>query len=212
MSTKIAQYNNDGFNGAFSHDKLVRGMLLTWNDAQHWRDRDGLEPPERLLVTGVGTALQRWLGGKPQVIVDKPLPDPDDLNAAIPASEWERGVDGQPRKPWAHVVIVYGVDIAVGAPYTFISATTGAHIAFDRLMDAVQGMRMLRGDNVLPVVELGERPMKTKFGDKSRPSFNIISWKEPVSSALEELEPESQQAALSQPVTPGEGLSEKIPW
>jgi hypothetical protein len=192
------------------------------------------------------------------VILDKPLPDPDDLNSAIPVGEWEKGVDGQPRPPWAHVVIVYGVDIAVGVPYTFISATTGAHIAFDHLMDAVYGMRMLRGDSVLPVVELGERPMKTKFGTKSRPSFNIVSWKEPIgSTAVEKVEPEPQQAALTQasepvkaeattsqpvkaeaatlaptkakrglrtatgtlagmvdvkPVTPEEGIAERIPW
>ena len=110
MSTKLTQYRGDGFDGAFSHDKLVRGMLLVWNDAKHWRDRDGLKPPEQLLVTGVDTALQRWIGGKPQVIRDKPLPDPDDLNSAIPIGEWEKGVDGQPRPPWAHVVVVYGID------------------------------------------------------------------------------------------------------
>jgi hypothetical protein len=197
--TKVAHYKGGGFDGAFSHDKLVRGTLLTWNDAKHWRDRDGLKSPKQLLVTGVNTALQKWRKGKPEVILDKPLPDPDDLNSAIPLSEWEKGVDGQPRKPWAHVVIVYGVDIAVGAPYTFISATTGAHIAFDHLMDAVHGMRMLRGDSVLPVVELGERPMKTKFGDKSRPSFDIVNWKEPIgSAALEETEPEPQQGVLPQ--------------
>jgi hypothetical protein len=48
----LTQDNNDGFNGASAHAKLVRGMLLVWNDAKHWRDRDGLEPPEQLLVTG----------------------------------------------------------------------------------------------------------------------------------------------------------------
>ena len=30
-------------------------------------------------------------------IWDKPLPDPEQLNAAIPQSEWERGLDGNPR-------------------------------------------------------------------------------------------------------------------
>ena len=55
-----------------------------WNDAQHWRDRDGLKPPAQLLVVGVDAILQRWQEGLPQVIRDKPLPDPDDLNAAYP--------------------------------------------------------------------------------------------------------------------------------
>ena len=33
-----------------------------WNDAQHWRDRDGQKPPAQLLVVGVDAILQRWRG------------------------------------------------------------------------------------------------------------------------------------------------------
>jgi hypothetical protein len=31
----------------------------------------------------------------------------------------------------------------------------------------------------MPLVNLGERPMKTNFGLKQRPSFEIIAWKTP---------------------------------
>jgi hypothetical protein len=178
----LTQYDdgevNDGFNGSFSSDRTIKGTQLVWNDAQHWRDRDGLKPPAQLLVVGVDAILQRWKEGLPQVIRDKPLPDPDDLNSAIPISEWEVGIDGQKRPPWQDTVVVYTIDPTTGGFYTYVSSTTGGRIAVDHLKESVAGMRMLRGGKVLPLVTLAERPMKTRFGVKSRPAFEIVDWKE----------------------------------
>jgi hypothetical protein len=179
---------DDGFNAAFSSDRTIKGTQLVWNDAQHWRDRDGLKPPAQLLVVGVDAILQRWQDGKPQVIRDKPLPDPDDLNATIPVDEWETGIDGQKRPPWADTAVVYFIDPLTGGFYTFVSSTTGGRIGVDHLKESVTGMRMLRGDRVLPLITLGERPMKTRFGTKSRPHFEVVDWKEPISPTLEEEE------------------------
>ena len=200
---------DDGFSAAFSSDRTIKGTQLVWNDAQDWRDRDGSKPPEQLLVVGVDNILQRWQGGLPQVIRDKPLPDPDDLNAAIPVAEWETGIDGQKRPPWADTAVVYFIDPLTGGFYTFVSSTTGGRIAVDHLKESVAGMRMLRGDRVLPLIELGERPMKTRFGVKSRPHFEIGDWKELTGPALEEApaqlaqpvaKPVAQPAVQSQPV------------
>lgn len=38
-------------------------------------------------------------------------------------------------------------------------------------------MRALRGVRVVPVVKLTHRPMKTSFGMKHRPEFEIVGWK-----------------------------------
>jgi hypothetical protein len=35
----------------------------------------------------------------------------------------------------------------------------------------------MRGTHVVPVVKLSARPMKTKFGMKHRPAFEILDWK-----------------------------------
>ena len=187
--SSLKQYDeagdDDGFSGGLSSDRVVKGTQLVWNDAQHWRDRDGLKPPEELLVIALDAILQRWKNGLPQVIRDKPLPDADDLNASIPESEWEVGIDGQKRPPWADTVVVYCIDPLTGGFYTYVSSTTGGRIAVDHLREAVGGMRLLRGDRVLPLITLGERPMKTRFGVKSRPHFEIVGWKEPISLALE---------------------------
>ena len=197
---------DDGFNAAFSSDRTIKGTQLVWNDAQHWRDRDGLKPPAQLLVVGVDAILQRWQDGKPQVIRDKPLPDPDDLNATIPVDEWETGIDGQKRPPWADTAVVYFIDPLTGGFYTFVSSTTGGRIGVDHLKESVTGMRMLRGDRVLPLITLGERPMKTRFGTKSRPHFEIVDWKEPISPTLEEEEaPKAGLAAGVRARAGGEG-------
>jgi hypothetical protein len=171
--------DDDGFHGSPNSGRLLKGSYLKWTDANHWIDRDGLAPPSPLLVIAIDEALQRWKDNKADVIRDKPLPDPEELNSTIPTSEWERGNDGQLRKPWAHVVIVYLVNPTTGEIYTYTAPTIGAHIAYDTLNEAVTTMRVLRGTRVLPVVSLSERPMKTNFGMRRRPHFEIIGWKTP---------------------------------
>ena len=39
-------------------------------------------------------------------------------------------------------------------------------------------MRALRGEKVVPVVTLDAKPMPTKFGQKMRPEFTIIEWRD----------------------------------
>jgi hypothetical protein len=111
------------------------------------------------------------------------LPDPEVLNSEIPVSEWEIGLDGQPSKPWVHNVIVYCIDPVGGGTYTYISGTIGAHIAVDQLHERVTTKRMLAGAQVMPLVRLSDRPMKTRYGLKSRPHFEIIDWKMPGNGA-----------------------------
>jgi hypothetical protein len=170
--------DDDGFHGTIK-GRLLRGTALKWNDTAHWADRDGLTPPSPLLVIAINNILQKWKDGKAEIINEKPLPDPAQLNSTIPIAEWERGIDNTPRPPWSHVVVVYFVNLTTGEFFTYASATIGAHIAYDALKEAVITMRTLRGTRVMPIVNLSERPMKTKFGMKRRPHFEIIGWKTP---------------------------------
>jgi hypothetical protein len=176
MSNDLTAYD-DGFSGTLGSNR--RGTYLRWNDSLHWQDRDGSKPPSPLLVGAVDEALQRWANKVPTLLTDKPLPDADDINAQIPTTEWERGIDNQPVPPWKHVVIVILADPGTGSLYKYVSPTAGAHIAFDLLKEAVITVRSLRGIRVLPLVNLTERPMKTKFGVKMRPHFQVIDWKAP---------------------------------
>ena len=94
-------------------------------------------------------------------------------------AEWEAGLDGRPKAPWTHQKVVYLLDPATGSFLTFMNSTVGTRIAWETLRERVITMRALRGARVLPLVRLGHRPMKTSFGMKHRPEFEIVGWKRP---------------------------------
>jgi hypothetical protein len=163
-------------------DRLIKGEIAKCVDAR-WSVRDGteLKTGESFLCTGTTQALQRFLDNVPQFIPrepGKPLPDPDDLNAEIPEEEWELGLSGEKRPPWQRVYVVYLIRLHDASMLTFISGTAGARIAYNALTTKVYNMRVLRGTNVAPVVKLSAKPMKTKFGVKMRPDFEIVEFRE----------------------------------
>ena len=99
-------------NGGGLRQHLLRGTLLKWNEVDGYLDRDGVQPVEGpYLLLAMEEGYQRW---KNQIlideIIDKPLPDLEQLNAAIPKSEWEPGLDGHPRPPYSHQYCVYLLD------------------------------------------------------------------------------------------------------
>ncbi len=88
--------------------------------------------------------------------------------------------------------------------YVYCAATTGAHIAFEQLRDNVATMRMLRNGQVVPLVRLSSRPMKTKYKMSERPHFEIISWHS-LGGGGEALAPPTT------PQLPGPGAAERPP-
>jgi hypothetical protein len=174
---------DDGFNDTPDGDRIIQGTIVKCVDG-HWMDRDGLTfPPDaHMLALATATALQRWENQMPvETIIKRPnqaFPNADDLNAAIPLDKWEDGIDGEPREPWQLQYIVYLLDPNDASMFTFINSTVGAEIAVERLKNKVKWMRALRGENVVPLVKLDSRPMKTKFGQKMRPEFTVIEWRD----------------------------------
>jgi hypothetical protein len=170
---------DDGFSGSLRSGRVIKGRLALWNDTQHWHDRDGVAMPSPLLAFSVDDLLRRWSAEKtPDYIIEKPLPDPAVLNAAIPKSEWLVGIDGKPRPPWEYTVAVY-LAAQTGEIFTYLSSTIGGRMAFDQLREAVIVTRALRGERVIALVELDERPFKTNFGMRTRPHFRIIDYRTP---------------------------------
>ena len=179
MNELVRYEEDDGFDSSLhSSDRLLRGTHARWTDAKGWHDRDGLPIPSPLLVVSTVTALQRWKDRIPEVITAKPLPNPDELNAAIPQSEWEIGLDGQRRPPWVIVFAVYMIDLNNGQLFTAVNSTTGWRMAVEALREQVAVKRMLCGGaRVLPIVEPQSRPFKTSFGDRKRPHLQVVDWK-----------------------------------
>jgi hypothetical protein len=60
--------------------------------------------------------------------------------------------------------------------YTFPTGTTGGAIAVRDLVDRTNWMRRFRGPGVFPIVSLTDVFMRTRFGGRQRPHFDIKRW------------------------------------
>jgi hypothetical protein len=160
---------------------LIHGQIMRCIDGRYsTRDGEALPLGHRLFVRGMTRALQCWVNKE---LLDteieqpgEPLSDPDELNEKIPRSDWGEDLNGNPKAPWVLTYVVYLIDPESGGSYTYLNSTTGARIAYDRLRDRVDNMRMMRGGNVIPLIELAARAM-TPFGEKMRPEFTVIEWR-----------------------------------
>jgi hypothetical protein len=143
-------------------------------------DGEDLPSELELIVVDIGRVVQRWKSGQPiETIVLAPgqkYPDINELNAKVPRTEWEEGPDGKPRGPWQAQFIVYLLNGQTMDRYTFPTGTTGGAIAVRDLVDRTNWMRRLRGPGVFPVVALADAFMRTRFGGRQRPRFDIKRW------------------------------------
>jgi hypothetical protein len=171
------------FDGGEHSDRLVQGAILKCVDSR-WDAHDGtpLNEEDQYYVFGMTKGLQHWQDGRVIEEIKKKLgvslPDVNELNAAIPQEDWEVGIDGKVRPPWQLNDVVYLLRVRDAMKFTYLNSTIGARIAAARLLDRIQSMQMLRGRNVIPVVTLGNRPMKTAYGQKLRPHFEIVQWRD----------------------------------
>jgi hypothetical protein len=194
--------------GSDDPDELIKGVIAKCID-DRWSAKDGsiFTPAMQFLCLGITQALQCWRDGMiSETIVKKagkPLRDVDELNAQVPEEEWEAGPDGKPRPPWQHVRVVYLLRTSDAAMYTYLNSTVGAHIAVRRLSDQVQAMRHLRGANVAPIVTLGSKQMQTRYGDRLRPHFEIVEWRELNGGDSQSAPPQIEPPKTSGPKTSG---------
>jgi hypothetical protein len=106
---------------------------------------------------------------------DEPWPDVKALNNAAPRSEW-RDSFGTMVGPWECSWVIYLLNPLTGDKFTYVTGTTGGHMAVGDLSDKIKVMRRLRGMRVYPVVTLSDTFMPTKFGGRQRPHFKIARW------------------------------------
>src|SRR5262245_37440772 len=184
-------------------ERLIHGSILKCIDGR-WSVHDTkAEMPTgtRMLALHTTRALQRWENQEPvETIVERPdeaLPDVEELNAAIPQSQWEMDLNGQPRPPWQKQYVIYLLDPSTASLYTFLNSTVGARIAWEKLRERVTWMRALRGADVFPLVALDSLPMKTKMGVKQRPDFTVIDWREFGGSAPPAIAAPTQQRVIA---------------
>jgi hypothetical protein len=213
----------DGFDDvANNNDRLIQGTILKF-DAGTWTTREGttIAPDLALLALDTNQALQCWKDQTPVETIIKrlgeALPDIDELNAEIPESEWDMGLDGKPREPWQLQHIVYLMNPVDAEMFTAINSTIGMRIAVEDLAAKVHRMRFIKGGlRIRPMVVLKAKPMKTRFGLKQRPHFEIIEWRDlaPVPAAPTTPIAPPTSVAIGAPVnepTLAEELKDSIP-
>jgi hypothetical protein len=106
--------------------------------------------------------------------IDGPKPPrPSSFSDSI---EWPDGLDGKPNDPWRYAKFLYLLDPLSAEVFTFTSSTTGGRIGISDLTAQIQLMRRTR-PGAVPIVELQSRQMKTKFGMKPRPFFQVVEWR-----------------------------------
>jgi hypothetical protein len=213
---------DDGFHPIAPTNSGIVGTLLKCVDGVWTQTGIPVPPGLKLLALTTTAVVRRW---KDQRVIDtiskKPLPDPDQLNAAIPVSEWELDQNGQPCPPYELAWGVYLLDPETAEAFTFINKTFGAKIAVETLQNRVAWKRRLVGAKVVPEVELTSKPFKTGHGLKIRPEFKINpnGWKildggGGEQSAPQQLEDQAQPAQRgpkdAKAVSLGEEMNDEI--
>jgi hypothetical protein len=180
------------------NNKLTSGNIVKCVDGK-WtvKNEPSFDPAGPFLALDADIGAQCWEGER---VVDsrRRMPGvylPDfcrEMNAQIPQEQWDLDLNGNLREPWQLVWFVRLIRMSDGAAYTSINSTVGQRIGVNELREKVQNMRLLRGQNVTPIVKLSSLPFKAKMGPKQRPCFEITSWHFP----------ESSPAAVAGPDTP----------
>jgi hypothetical protein len=159
-------------------ESVLIGSQVKFLDGKWYESGAELPDGTQLIVLGVDQILQRWSGGQ-VVDTNRDLDMLDELNGDIPRTEWELGVNGKPREPWVRTYVVHLIDPSSGARFTFATASIGGAIAVRNLRDCIAGMKQLRGGvEAAPLIELGSKPMRTRFSPqpRPRPHFQPVAW------------------------------------
>lgn len=176
----------DGFAG-YSDDenplRIIQGSMLKFGNDGIWSDRstNAAFPPDReLIVADLQRVSEKWVNKERietrLIPPGQPMPDIDELNAACPKSEWGVDLNNSPRGPWQNSTILYLIELSSMEKFRFQTGTIGGSIAVGEIVDKTKMMRRFRGVNVYPVVRLRSKVMKTKFGPRPRPHFEVQRW------------------------------------
>jgi hypothetical protein len=181
-------------------NRLIQGDLVKFTPQATWVTRSGAELSGNLELVAVNVirVVKKWADGQPiETRVLGPgekLPNLEELNAAVPQSEWREGPDGKLRGPWEAEFLVYLLNPDTAERFSFATGTIGGGIAVRDLIDRVSLMRKVRGAQVYAVVSPSAVPMKTRYGTRTRPHFVVKRW-----VRLDGALPSTEPPALSEP-------------
>jgi hypothetical protein len=172
----------EGDNSTQQPQGLIRGNHLKFGATAQWERREGetIGPDVKLIVTDIKRAVLKWGPNKndrPETTIippGEPFPDVEAMNEAVPKDQWRQGPAGL-QGPYQSQQAVVLLEPRSMEEFTFTTSSIGGFICVRELVDKVKTMRRYRGP-VSPIVTLGDVPMRTRFGERRRPHFNIVDW------------------------------------
>jgi hypothetical protein len=106
---------------------------------------------------------------------NEPYPDIKQLNTRTPRTEWRVDLNGELVGPWVAQHILYMVDTVTTERLVFPTGTVGGAIAIKRLRQCVMDRRAICGaSNLVAMFTLGDANMRTAYGPRRRPHFNVV--------------------------------------
>ena len=171
----------DGFAvGEKPGNTMIVGQMIKFDSGVYKVNKTETLPPDIALVAiDVTTAWVKWWEKRPVehhiTQLGQQHPDRDDLPDQNKA-EWEIGLDGQPVDPWKNTRYLRLIDPLTGADYTFVTDSIGGRRGVSDLKSQIRNVRYAR-PNAVPLLKLCTTTMKTRFGPKPRPLFEVIGWR-----------------------------------
>jgi hypothetical protein len=175
---------NDGLNGLDGDDddrvRLIKGIKLRFtNDAEWIAGDDVIAADREFLVVEIIKGEQKWIDDRSvetRILgATEKFSDLEKLNDAAPREEW-REKFGKEVGPWEHCHVAYLVDPETWQIYTFPTSTGGGGQCVRELRESTGLVRRVRGPDINPRVRLSNTFMKTSYGGRQRPSFEIIGY------------------------------------
>jgi hypothetical protein len=180
----------DGFTVAEKPgSNLIVGRMLKFTiDSKYKVDKADILPDNTTLVAiDVTTAWVKWDDDKPsEHRITQPgqgHPDRADLPDQDKAT-WKPALNGEPSDPWRDTRYLRLIDPRTGQDYTFVTDTYGGRKAVGDLKSQITNIRFAY-PGAVPVVRLASTMMKTSFGQKPRPEFKVVDWRNKNNTAVQ---------------------------
>jgi hypothetical protein len=161
---------------------MIQGTMLKFTSEAEWVTGNG-DPMSReceLIVIDLVRAVEKWIDQK---MVEKLLVPPGTkfpniraMNDAAPRSEWREDLNGVLVGPWQMRYFVYLLDAHTLDKFTWPTGTIGGGMCCREIAEKTTWMRKYRGPKVSAVITLDDTFMKTRFGGRQRPHFNVVRW------------------------------------